>query len=101
MPQPKKCDLKIRMTEAERTRHHAMARACGFGDTSKFILACVEAWPFDRHLDVSQGIIRTFERLWEYETNPKYADLSKKDRRNLVAKVCGSLLTLCRDLDER
>ena len=97
MASEKKSTLKITMLESKKEKIREMSEDHGYSTMSKFVVACVDALPFQRHLEVSQKIMHTFDRLYRYENDPRFNGLPKKDRRAIAGKIREALLELCSD----
>lgn len=95
MAQEKKYDLKIRVSVSTKERIRRDSKRCGFTTMSKYALACIDAAPWVAHVETSQDIMRTFQKLAEFEKNG--ASLPKKERRALATRIRNRLIDLCRD----
>ncbi len=92
-----KLNLKITMLKDDKERIRGMAKDYGFSTMSGFVIACVDAFPLQQHVDVSQKIMHTFDRLHDYESDASFKALPRKERQTLALELKNTLITLCSD----
>lgn len=98
MAQEKKCDLKIRVSVSTKERIRHDSKRCGFNSMAKYMLACIDAAPWMAHVETSQDIMRTFQKLAEFEENG--SSLPRTERRALAARIRDRLIDLCSDVSK-
>lgn len=98
MATAKKIGLKITMLETEKEQIRKLSEEFGFNTISGFVLAMLREQMARNSLALSREVIKTIDRLNEFERNSdKFANLPKKDRRMFAAKTTTRLLALCSD----